>query len=283
MDNVLDQFADKGLQVESLEASGRLIRCKTDLDKGSKKSGWYVAHEFQKTDGGILIFGRFGNWKDSQCPDSGWEIEQTAHKMSDAEREAYKREQQAARKKAEQEKQQRAEEAATKAVGLWVTLPKVGSSEYLKRKKVKAFGLRFTRGSIVVPVRDVHGDLHGLQFIDGDGNKKFLTGTAKRGKFALLGEINPAGRLFMAEGYATGATIHMAFNEPVVVAFDAGNLEPVAQAIKGVYPKIEIIICADNDIKTPGNPGVTKAIDALVSIGGGVMVRPVFGESEGVA
>jgi len=274
-DNVLDQFAARGLLVDRLETTGQLRRCKTEDDKGSKKSGWYVAHEMITSAGRALVFGRFGNWKDAGCPDDGWPIEQDAKEISAEEREAYKQQQAAMREKAAQEKQQRAQEAAKRAKDIWGKLPEVGGSEYLARKKVRAFGLRFSRGSIVVPVADVNGVLHGLQFINSDGDKKFLTGTAKRGRFALLGALQDARRVLVAEGYATGATLHMAMKDPVAVAFDAGNLRPVAEAIRGAYPEIDIVICGDDDAQTEGNPGATKAMAAAKAVGG-VAVLPSF-------
>jgi len=128
--------------------------------------------------------------------------------------------------------------------------------------------LRFSRGSVVVPVRDVHGVLRGLQFIDAQGAKRFLTGTAKRGGFHLIGEVADAARLLVVEGYATGATLHQALGHPVAVAFDAGNLAPVCEALREAYPTIPITVCGDNDHTTKGNPGRTKALAAARSVAG---------------
>jgi putative DNA primase/helicase len=55
---------------------------------------------------------------------------------------------------------------------------------------------------------------------------------------------------------------------PVVVAFDAGNLAPVAKKVRGIYRQSEIFVAADNDAWTPGNPGLTKARAAALAIGG---------------
>ena len=59
----------------------------------------------------------------------------------------------------------------------------------------------------------------------------------------------------LCEGYATGATVHEATGWTVIVAFDCGNLRPVAHHFRTE----KMIICGDNDDQTPGNPGVTKA------------------------
>jgi putative DNA primase/helicase len=52
------------------------------------------------------------------------------------------------------------------------------------------------------------------------------------------------------------------------VALNAGNLGPVTAAIHAKYPAIKITIAADNDTKTQGNPGLTKALEAVALVGG---------------
>ncbi|MFC7556311.1 hypothetical protein ACFQU7_34900 [Pseudoroseomonas wenyumeiae] len=47
----------------------------------------------------------------------------------------------------------------------------------------------------------------------------------------LIGrKLKPGTPLLVAEGYATGATLHEATRLPVVVAFNAGNLAAAAEA-----------------------------------------------------
>jgi putative DNA primase/helicase len=53
--------------------------------------------------------------------------------------------------------------------------------------------------------------------------------------------------LLLCEGYATGASIHMATGEQVVVCFSSGNLPDVAAVLREKHPSKEIIVCADND------------------------------------
>src|SRR5262249_45633045 len=86
----------------------------------------------------------------------------------------------------------------------------------------------------------------------------------------------PNGLLCIAEGYATAASIHEATGHAVAVAFDAGNLEQVARALQAKYPDLRIVICADDDYRTAGNPGITRATEAARVVGGLVAV-PVFG------
>lgn len=278
------QLASAGLDVQGSLEIGKLVRCKVEGDKGSKRSGWYVLHELRLDNGETVLVGRYGNWKNG-TGEQGLKVEFDAGGLSEDERARLKAEHEAARKKAAEEKQARAEEAAKRAARIWAKLPDSGTSEYLTRKGVKAWGLRFSRGSIVVPVRRVSGDLVGLQWIKPDGGKKFLTGTAKRGAFHLIGELpeDPRAPIAIAEGYATAATVYEVARDDdqllvpaVAVAFDAGNLEPVAQALREVRPEAPLLFLADNDAWTEGNPGVSKAKVAADAVGNAAVFWPEF-------
>lgn len=108
----------------------------------------------------------------------------------------------------------------------------------------------------------------------------------KRGNFCLLGDEGKdlsQVEIVICEGYATGASIHMATGAPVAVAFDAGNLKPVAKAIREKYPNAAITICADNDHgreqETGRNVGVEAARDAAREVQGKVRI-PIFTAGE---
>ncbi|MGL4208555.1 MAG: toprim domain-containing protein, partial [Candidatus Adiutrix sp.] len=83
------------------------------------------------------------------------------------------------------------------------------------------------------------------------------------------------------EGFATGASLKLAMDKPVVVAFDSNNLKPVALALSEKYPDAKLIICADNDHnpKTDKNVGLEKAQQAALAVNGSVAV-PVFTQEE---
>ena len=82
----------------------------------------------------------------------------------------------------------------------------------------------------------------------------------------------------MCEGFATGASIHECTGHAVAVAFNAGNLEAVAIALRSKYPDLKIIIAADDDHQTSGNPGLTKA-NAAVKAAYASLAVPVFKEA----
>ena len=142
---------------------------------------------------------------------------------------------------------------------------------YLLKKKICTYGIKEYKGAIVVPAYDVNGKLWTLQFIDSDGNKRFLSGGKKKGCFYTFGSIENADKAFICEGFATGATIYECSGCPVLVAFDAGSLKPVALAIREKYPDLKLIFCADNDAYGEINIGLEKAKEAAQSVDGEVI------------
>ncbi|MDS4015696.1 MAG: DUF3987 domain-containing protein [Candidatus Accumulibacter sp.] len=118
--------------------------------------------------------------------------------------------------------------------------------------------------------------MHSLQFIGADGDKRFLTGGRVTGCYFRIGNVQGAAALCVAEGFATGASIHEATGYPVAVAFNAGNLPAIAQAMRAKFPDLPVILCADDDYRTEGNPGMTKATEAVRAVGG-LLAVPDFG------
>lgn len=293
---VLDQMRSLGLVVDSLDSTGKIVRVPVSFprqDRGLKKSGWYVVHEFRLHSGAIGFAGVFGNYK---MPDvEPQKIGMPVQELTEQDRAEYERRRKAAAEQARDDARQAAEACAKRAAAMWEKLPDSGKSEYLDRKGVRAYGVRFTRGTVVVPLyhsapgegTDALGlKLVGLQFIDPAGDKKFLTGTPKKGAFHWLGRVPSDGSLtcdsgiVVAEGYATGASVHMATGLPVAVAFDAGNLLPVARALRAAFPQSRICVAGDDDRETDGNPGLSKAKAAAEAVGGVWLVPDFAGKQE---
>ena len=76
------------------------------------------------------------------------------------------------------------------------------------------------------------------------------------------------GKILIAEGVATALTLREDTGLPVITAFNANNLVPVAESIRWKYASVDILICGDDDHATEGNPGRTKAIEAAARCGG---------------
>ncbi|MDR0581073.1 MAG: DUF927 domain-containing protein [Holosporaceae bacterium] len=104
-----------------------------------------------------------------------------------------------------------------------------------------------------------------------------MTGGRKKGCYFVIGNLENSEQIFICEGYAIGATVHECINLPVVVAFDANGLKPVAKIIRAKYPNAKIVICADNDQyhENGANPGVEKAIEAAKEVNA-LVVMPEF-------
>ena len=132
-------------------------------------------------------------------------------------------------------------------------------------------GFADKNGNLVLPVTDATGKLWSLQYINEDGTKKFLKGGRKSGCFSVVyGEnsrfkhLSQTETLIVCEGYATAMSVSQAVGQPVIVAFDAGNLKSVCQALNGAYPDKRILIAGDDDhhreLKGEANPGRQKAM-----------------------
>lgn len=253
---------------ETVHADGRLHRFRIGEDARGSRNGWYVLHLDPPA-------GAFGCWK--RGIQETWSATR-GEELSQEERAALRRQVEKARAEREREEHERREQAAVRARRILEASPAGARHPYLGAKGVEAYGLHVYRSALVVPVRSAEGRLLSLQFITAEGRKRFLTGGEIRGGFHLIGEIEQGRALVVAEGYATGATIQKATGLPVAVAFNAGNLEPVARTIRGAHPELELIIAADNDDKTEGNPGLTKARAAAAAAGARLVV-PAFPEA----
>jgi len=249
---VLDQLTSIGLDVDSF-VIGCMVRCKVDGTR--EKKGWYFLHDFTKDNGDVIIVGSYGIW---QGNDNGArKINLDRQALSNDQREALKAKYAQDREKAEANRKSQIMRAAKRAQATWLKLNATGESEYLKRKNVGAYGVRYSdSGAMVIPAQDNSGATYGLQFILPAGHpRKAKTGRDKefwpvgmemRGKYHIIGG-SPRRTLLVAEGYATAATLHEATGLPVAVAFNANNLLPVAQNLKKRYKRVNQLICADDD------------------------------------
>jgi len=157
----------------------------------------------------------------------------------------------------------RAEYIMSKAV------PAVSNHPYLVRKGITAPpGLKMKDGKLVVPAFDADGELRTIQFIDGEGCKRFLKDGQVQGASFRLNGVGNTDAVYLTEGLATGLSVWQALDgqAAVRVCFSAANLVHVAASLAGK----PVIICADNDRFTPGNPGLTKALEAAKAVGGRV-------------
>lgn len=231
---------------------------------GKNKTSWYIA--FNNFEGGA-----FGDWKiglsnnfraDIGRQYTAKETTEYSTRMAEA-------------KALYEVKLKRAQSLAANTVStIWNNAAEAISHAYLTNKGVQSHGLKLTGdGRLIIPARDNEGNIHTLQYIDDDGNKLLHSGGAKHGYYHAIGK--PDSIIFMSEGYSTAASIYEATERYTVCAIDAGNLLPVALALRAKYPAAQIILCADNDLSGVGLTLATKAANAVA---GRVVMPPNTGD-----
>lgn len=239
-------------------------------DEPGKSKGnrnlWYTLH----TDG--IPAGSFGNWSTGESGTwsakciSEMTIEEKAILLERARRERLQREALRAR-------QQR--QTALHARRLWKSSqPAWADHPYLIRKNIPALGLRQDGNVLLVPLITTDAELMNLQRIFTDGTKRFLKYGQIKGCFAPIGG-KPNSKVIICEGWATGLSLHMKSKVPIACSMNCGNLLSVAIAHREKYPDIEIIIAADVDCCTEGNPGMAKAKEAANAVNGTLLIPPL--------
>ncbi|MBK1719199.1 DUF5906 domain-containing protein [Thiocystis violacea] len=280
---VVSEMIDAGLVFkpgEPLIDTDKTIRCAVRDDR--EKRGWYRLSTME-IDGTPYLVGAYGIWhgndngRVSVRPDR-------ATPMSREQRDAITARIAADSKRAKAMRNAEAERAAQEAAKIWRAYQPTGTSSYLERKGVGADGIRFhpTADTLVIPVTDPKGKVWGLEFIRGADRgdrleKQFWPpGLDMVGRYHLIGGA-PRDLLLIAEGYATAWTLANATGLPCAVAFNANNLLPVAKVLRKHYPRVRILVCADDDYRTAGNPGVQSASSAALAVDGR-WLAPVFAE-----
>ncbi|MDP1574150.1 MAG: DUF3987 domain-containing protein [Coxiellaceae bacterium] len=248
---------------ETIIADGRLRRFHVQGDKTGSKDGFYALH---CTDG--VYSGMYGSWR----VNNGEQINFCSKLKEDftlEERKAHIESINKSKSLFEEEKKHRQNEAKVTAKRIWgESKPADVSHPYLIKKQIKAFRLRCDSDNrLIVPLYGIDNQLHSLQFISVDGDKRFLLGGAVTGNYFPIGnDKTPKDRIYIGEGVATCITIHEVTGCAVACAFNCGNLLPVAQIMRTKYPDAEVILAADNDIYTPNNPGLSKAKEAANAV-----------------
>ena len=233
---------------------------------GKNRAGWCKLFPH----GRAGVFGDFSNGLSEKWLASSNGVD----KLTEADRIQLRKECDAAAAAAELEMDRA--KARERAESIWSGARPCLQHDYLTRKGVKSHGLKLYEGNLVIPIYDAYDRLNSLQYIAEDGSKRFLKSGQIKGCYFSIG--NSAGILCICEGYATAASIHEATGYAVAAAFSAGNLLPVAKALRNKYPDSKLIICADADENHLGESKARKAAKAV----GGIVVLPTFGPNQSV-
>jgi len=134
---------------------------------------------------------------------------------------------------------------------------------YHERKGVELIGAVLEKTDVVVKLYNTERQQVGQQRIQPNGDKRFNTGLNKEGGvFGVVGRLNPdnPGTVWLAEGWATCVSVHMALDKqlPVIFALDKNNIQTVVDALTLQWPDIDIRIAADNDANNGGQEAAQK-------------------------
>jgi phage/plasmid primase-like uncharacterized protein len=117
---------------------------------------------------------------------------------------------------------------------------------YLIRKRIKQHTAIIDEGDLHIRIINNQGKVVGTQFIDESGKKKFNYGLDYKGCFHVVG--GPIqDKCYIAEGFATAASVYEATGTPCVHALNASNITNVITALREVKPETRFIVAGDND------------------------------------
>ena len=255
---------------------GIIHRFYVDGDGPKTRNGWYVGFENES-----FTHVLFGTWKDSGVRHVF--SSKCKGELTTEEKRKYRMQLVELRKKHLGDVSKKQSECCKTATYIFskATTLNIGLNEYVICKRIIPYAAKTNeRGNLIVPIHNLSGELLSLQFINPDGSKKFLKHTPKKGNCTILRgpemTLQDTTVVVICEGYATGCSIFQSTGYPTVIAYDAGNLKSVAQAIRNKYPEIQIVIAADDDVETNGNnPGIRFATTAARVVGGALAV-PIF-------
>jgi phage/plasmid primase-like uncharacterized protein/phage/plasmid-associated DNA primase len=280
MDELKALLAKHGFDIEPV-FDGQFHRFVRGDEDPSDPHGWFKGREIP-LEGGSLLFFSFGDWATQEkykwrsrspeklTPEQKKSRAETIEKIEAADRQE------------EEERHRKLAELVARELPKGL---KEGDCPYLQNKGLGGHGLfgcvrdKDRPEDLLVPLTDVSGMPWSVQRIFPDGTKRYLKGARKQGLFHLIPGPGTNG-IYICEGLATGATVHLATGAAVACAMDAGNLLPVAQALRTKYAQAKLIIAADDDHEKPKNAGVTEGRKAAQAVGA-LFVKPSFERPEG--
>ncbi|RYZ91126.1 MAG: DUF1738 domain-containing protein [Proteobacteria bacterium] len=262
---------------------GSLQRVQVEGGKLGNRDGAYIGHLDGRPSGYIENFkiGVKENWKAQ-----GYTLNEAdrAKLHADAAQKLEKR------RKEQEEAQALVADKVSDFVG---RLPKAqpDHSYFVKKGLTTGSGALISQEdkALVVPASDINGKVWSYQKISESGMKSFAPGGRIEGCMFVatpssLSVIQGAkqkqfientlksDQIFIAEGFATAATLSEALNKSVIAAFSAGNLLEVAKAVRRKAPHADIVICGDDDkateLKIGKNLGKDKALAAAEAVNG---------------
>lgn len=147
------------------------------------------------------------------------------------------------------------------ASDFWQRLePATGEHPYIVAKRGTPDGLRkvgagdtatvagqSVAGWLAVPVLSLDGELRTLQLIPppGVGKKLNLPGASFGDGLFVVGDVAKSARCYIVEGIGQAWVVHRATGCAAVVAFGAGRMATVAQALRERYKSLPLVVVPD--------------------------------------
>ena len=241
----------------------------------TNKDGWYIGWEHY-SNGKDFVSCVAGNWvTDERAEYKSWERDN--YLLTDTERAEIEQRQKQVAEQQRKELEKKHKKAAETASNEWRNASNNGNSDYLINKQIKPHSIKFADDCIIIRVTNIDNQIAGLQRIFNNGDKRFLSGTATKGNFQVIGNSPIDGDIILfSESYSTSSSIHEATNLAVINCFSAGNLLPVVKAWREKYPFSHFVICADNDQFKETNTGIEAAKSVIANVRNCSMVYPTF-------
>lgn len=265
---------DQGLDVETLQVDAGFVRCHSIDEEGSGKRGKYAYKTQKNMMGkpgivGLVTWCRCQGGQEKNHKTYGQDGKIATSALSTV-------------KKSNPAKVAPSEDVSSNARRLWNQAKESGRSDYLEKKDVGAYGIRFLENEYgrvaVVPLHDWRGYLWALQFLNPDGSKRFLKDSKPDGLFHKLDEPKNGQDIGIAESYVTAASCLELLGIPMVCAFSSSNVPIVTRGMRENYPKSRIVIFGDNDRHLEENTGRKYAEKAVSSTANCVLALPDFGD-----
>jgi len=269
--DAINQMNDDGLAVSFIDTSGEVIRCMvkasatTRPDKSNEKSGWYVYNENNN-----YINITYGNWRTGE--QKKWS-NTDVNKLSLREQNELKANIAHNIERSKKERAKRHDEVAKDCQERFKSAIDCVNHDYLTKKKIKNYGLKTIRDSLVVPLystTNVKPEIRSLQYIDKKGEKRFVSASEVKGSVHIVGfswsEWQDLDQVLVVEGIATAYSVFEATNLPVVCVFSA-NFGLTALSNLRKLTKARFYILFDNDKNQVGQrkaEEITSAINNTV-------------------
>jgi phage/plasmid primase-like uncharacterized protein len=259
---ILQQMEEAGIEEmpDDIIADGEIHRF------GPKGACWYVMRHDP-----VLTYWYFGDWRQPDLKGSG--ETQGCAELTDNERTAIEQRRKESQVKIRADKERREKAAAAEAWKRWDKCPPAPETHgYLVKKKIRPNGAKIDGNSLLIPMRDIGGNLWSLQEISPTGWKPYMPGGRAKGCFTAIGALHDEDEsptILIGEGWSTCATLHEATDHITIAAGNAGNLELVARLFRDQYPESRIIVCGDDDWLTrPHNTAKLAAEKAAAAVNG---------------